>query len=452
MKPTLTTLFILTGLMMFGQNEYDIWNFGSGHTLNFTSGTPVYQAGSPIATTEGSASISNSAGVLQFYTDGVSVWDRNNAAMPNGTGLLGHASSTQSAIIVPKPLSTNIYYIFTCDADAGLNGIRWTEVDMNLNAGFGAVTVNKNIVLRNQSCEKLTAVRHCNNRDVWVVSHDWNTFSFRTWLVSPTGINPTPVVSFTGFTPSGTAQSGYGQLKANTRGDKLAAAWYGTNARVEIYDFDKITGNVYNAVNLGALTGAYGVEFSKSGRMLYASTNGGGLWQWDLCAASVTGSKYSVAVMGAFGGSLQLAPDNRIYIARGTNAWLARINNPEIYGGGCGFQDNAIILPAASRFGLPNFCPFYAIQGQAMFTLTSNCGYYCFISSPQLVTCSSNVLTSFKWTFPDGVVMWGSTVCRQFTTNWNNPIRLEVLRPCDNDTTIQTVTITTGISTSLTIN
>src|SRR5690606_34329683 len=110
-----------------------------------------------------------------------------------GTGLTGHASSTQSAVIVQKPLNSNIYYIFTADADASANGIRYSEVNLSLSGGLGAITINKNVPLVAPSCEKVVAVRHCNNRDIWIVTHDWNTNGFRTWLVSPAGISGTPV-------------------------------------------------------------------------------------------------------------------------------------------------------------------------------------------------------------------------------------------------------------------
>ena len=68
----------------------------------------------PINSGEGSSSISDSNGQLLFYTDGVTVWDKNNAVMQNGTGLMGNGSSTQSALIVP--CTCDKYFIFTTDA------------------------------------------------------------------------------------------------------------------------------------------------------------------------------------------------------------------------------------------------------------------------------------------------------------------------------------------------
>ncbi|MFN5370403.1 MAG: hypothetical protein ACK5B6_02975, partial [Bacteroidia bacterium] len=234
--------------------RFNNWYFGSNAGVTFASGAPVALTNGALLTTEGSASISDVNGNLLFYTDGVTVWNRNHVAMTNGTGLHGHASSTQSAIIVQKPGSTNLYYIFTADADAGVNGIKYSEVNMSLSAGLGAVTANKNISLRTPSCEKLTAVRHCNNTDLWIVSHDWNSNSFRTWLVTSAGVNTTPIVSAAGVTATGVSQGSYGQLKANPDGNKLLAAYYGLSTggvnKMEAYDFNNSTGVVSNALTL----------------------------------------------------------------------------------------------------------------------------------------------------------------------------------------------------------
>ena len=107
-------------------------------------------------THEGCSSISDQNGNLLFYSDGIRVWDKAHRLMPNGTGLLGHESSTQSAIIIPKNDSTTQYYIFTVDEpdpeldnDKPINyGLNYTLVDLSLNNGFGdVVTFGKKCAL-----------------------------------------------------------------------------------------------------------------------------------------------------------------------------------------------------------------------------------------------------------------------------------------------------------------
>src|SRR5687767_9652562 len=131
------SIFLLTAVPGFSQGENNIWYFGSNAGIDFNSGSPVAIAGGQVNTIEGSAGICNAAGQLLFYSDGTFVWDRNHNIMPNGSGLLGDGSSTQSAVICADPAGPNLYYIFTADQGGygGPNqGINYSKVDMTLNA------------------------------------------------------------------------------------------------------------------------------------------------------------------------------------------------------------------------------------------------------------------------------------------------------------------------------
>lgn len=134
-KKSIVLLLLLVISFCFAQNEANIWYFGNKAGMDFNNGSPVALTDGQMNTNEGCATISNAAGQLLFYTDGTTVWDRNHQPMPNGTGLLGDFSSTQSAIIIPKPNSSTIYYVFTCTDYANTNGIKYSEVDMSLNGG-----------------------------------------------------------------------------------------------------------------------------------------------------------------------------------------------------------------------------------------------------------------------------------------------------------------------------
>ncbi len=80
--------------------------------------------------------------------------------MQNGTGLFGDASSSQSAIIVPKPDDENIYYIFTVDnALDGTNlGFNYSIIDISLDGGLGAVSIKKYKLYLPICSEKISAV------------------------------------------------------------------------------------------------------------------------------------------------------------------------------------------------------------------------------------------------------------------------------------------------------
>jgi len=459
MKKLLLFLTIFISLNSFSQNEFNYWFFGNYNGLDFTSGTPVVIGGSIMTQTEGVAAISDAGGNLLFYTNGINVYNRNNVIMPNGSGLLGDASSTQSSIIIKKPLSSSIYYIFTADVDIGPDGIRWNEVDMTLNAGLGAVTANKNILLQTPSCEKLCAVRHCNGRDIWVISHDWNSNTFRAWLVDDISVGATVVWSNAGSVVNGISQSGYGQLKASSDGTRLGTCYYGYGNstginKVEVYDFDKATGVVSNAITLSTTEiGPYGFEFSKTGRFVYAATNQGRLNQWDLCAPNILASKYLVQNTGPFIGSLQMANNGKIYVSRGTQPILSAINNPEVAGVGCGFVTTAVNLTSSAMFGLPNFPAYY--NEPTLFPITANqtdCNTFCFSYPPPILSCNE-VMPTFQWSFSDGTVQFGLNVCKTFPTNTNNEdVLLEIIQPCRIDSIFININVGSNFDTIITIN
>ncbi|MDO9510747.1 MAG: hypothetical protein Q7J34_03225 [Bacteroidales bacterium] len=112
-KHLIWVLVILACYDAVAQRETDNWLFGNYAGINFASGTSVSLAGSAMNSPEGCTAISNSSGVLLFYSDGMTVWNRNHSVMLNGTGLLGNSSSTQSSIIIPKPGSDHLYFLFT---------------------------------------------------------------------------------------------------------------------------------------------------------------------------------------------------------------------------------------------------------------------------------------------------------------------------------------------------
>jgi hypothetical protein len=198
-RPIIILILLFSFFYNHSQNEAAIWYFGSYAGLDFNNGDPVAITNGQLITNEGCATISNASGQLLFYTDGITVWDKMHNVMPNGTGLLGNPSSTQSGIIVPKPNNPNIYYIFTVDSEAGAAGLNYSEVDLTLNSGNGDITATKNIQLITPSTEKISAISHANGTDIWVVAHGWENADFLTYAVNYTWVYSLPVFSTVGY-------------------------------------------------------------------------------------------------------------------------------------------------------------------------------------------------------------------------------------------------------------
>lgn len=146
----------------FSRQLYVLLWTGRGQQLVFWPGRGYFIETSPptvltdgnLNTLEGCSTISNDNGQLLFYTDGTIIYQADGSVMTNGNGLLGSSSSTQSAIIIPKPLDPTIYYVFTVD-DVGqdvfdgpyvTDGINYSIVDFSTNPK-GEVTQKTSIYL-----------------------------------------------------------------------------------------------------------------------------------------------------------------------------------------------------------------------------------------------------------------------------------------------------------------
>lgn len=402
---------VLNLTVSFAQKETNIWYFGTNAGLDFTSGSPVALTNSAMNAPEGCGTISDSNGNLLMYTTGENVWDKNHNVMPNGDSLGGAWSATQTGLIVPQPGSNTIYYIFSLGGGAGFelpqfqSGFYYSIVDMSLNGGLGDVTT-KNIMLIDTAAEKLTAVKHCNGTDIWVIAHGSNSdpTGFYAFLVTSTGVSA-PVISNVGlpYVSSGGfgACNALGGMKASPDGSKLAVTrWCGPPS--EIFDFDISTGIVSNPVQVQMR--GYGVEFSPDNTKLYFSaqiinTTAWGIYQFNLCDSDFANTYIFVGGTPYLEQTLQTGPDGKIYVAMNGEQYLGVINNPNETGTACNYVSNGVSLNGqAGSFGLPNFISsyFYGLTPLPEFTSVINsCD-----SSSFFAPCVSNV-DSVKWIFDD---------------------------------------------------
>lgn len=417
--------FLLTLLSFIGrpsqaQRETENWNFGDGGTLEFSPSGNVTSTLSSAMTNspEGCATISDKNGQLLFYSNGEAIWDRTNSIMMNGDNLLGNHLSTQSSLIVPHPGNDSLYYLFTTDAieNSLTNGLRYNLIDMRLNWPLGAVVAGqKNLPLYGSSTkpvsEKLTAVRHANNQDIWVIVQSYISLTQQeiiAFRITATGLTTTPVISVLPAVNGG-ASTKAGYLKASPQGNYLAGN-YGTSG-CYLFDFYNNTGLVSNARLLsGPLsTPFYGLEFSPDGTKLYTATSQA-IEQFNLAAGSQAAVLSSRVILNPYSnyGALQLGTNGKIYIARPGNTSLAEIRDPNAAGMASDLQLFGIRLafPTASRHGLPNFMSNYFAPPR--FHFTGNCaGEQVSFTIPNTTN-----LDSVNWNFGDTTPS-GKTQSRQ---------------------------------------
>lgn len=436
--------FLISTPKIFAQREAANWYFGDKAGLNFNGGNAASLQNGKLQTLEGSATISDREGNLLFYTDGSVVYNRLHNIMPNGTGLKGNVSSTQSAIIVPKPGNPNKYYIFTVDkpnfnndSTDPIEGINYTEVDMTLNGGFGGIipgSQNVHLVSYNpndpeenlyKASEKISAVLHGDGSSYWVVTHFVN--KFYAFKVTAEGVNTNAVISNSpvSFPPVIDNElvnvTAIGYLKISPDGKKLAIAFSATglnsagssdkkSGKVLLYDFDDVTGKVSNEQLILANAYPYGVEFSPKTTKLYITSNNyndrnvlekSELFQYDMEAGNIRNSEVLIHSSNHVAGALQLATDGRIYRAgyplfTEVHNTLSVIKNPEAAGAASNYEHNVInISPKAVKLGLPPFVQSFFLNNFSFEDL-------CFGEATHFYITTNEPYTSVLWDFGDG--------------------------------------------------
>ena len=143
-------------------------------------------------------------------------------------------------------------------------------------------------------------------------------------------------------------------------------------SRLEIFDFDRCTGELSNYRNLWYLDSIYapGLSISPNSRYMYVGRQLS-IDQYDLQASDIAASKQTVANYDFFVDPLfpqfgyttfflqQLAADKKIYISTGNGTrFLHVIDQPDSVGLACNVLQHSIQLPTFNSFSIPNFPNF----------------------------------------------------------------------------------------------
>jgi hypothetical protein len=213
---------------------------------------------------------------------------------------------------------------------------------MNANGGLGKVIEKKKPLLQNTPIKKsqMTACRHANGKDWWLLKMAGDTNIVFTFLVKQDTIirYPNQYIPF----PFRGTNDVWGQMKFSKDGTKWATTYnaaddvtFKHHGDVYIADFNRCSGLLSSFQNFIPPpfidTGNLGLEFSPSGQFLYVSKYNA-IQQLDIAA----GTWYTVSGpdTNAFCGytTLELGLDNKIYIGRaqGTCKQMSIINSPDV--------------------------------------------------------------------------------------------------------------------------
>jgi gliding motility-associated-like protein len=365
-------LALLLSTSLFAQREADNWIFGEWAGLNFTSGDPV-----PIFHQGNNAGffgtvMSDSTGNLLFYSNGETVWNRNDDIMLNGSGLLPeHNAAFQNTVVFPKPGSLTQYYLFSVAHQYYPDGLYYSVIDMTLDGGLGGVTSVKNIKLEAaaMASSQIFALKNDNGSGYWVISRLYNDDRYVCFEVDETGIHPDPVYSSHGiYREMGSAD---GRIRVSPDKKYLITSYHTNDYTeppmgLEVCKFSKSTGfidfqyMISRPDSLGGYCAPWDCEISPDSKSLFVSYNifisspsGWALCQYNMNLIEDSAAFYNscTKVLDKGVQSMQLSNDGRIYTSclesncdPPWSKFTSVINKPWESGPACDFDTCSIYL------------------------------------------------------------------------------------------------------------
>jgi hypothetical protein len=347
-----------------------------GVDLNFLTGNMVISTATrTIDFKRTNANITECEGNLLFSTNGAYLANALGDTLLNGTGLNPSAYTSifpeglhisQACLILPKPEATGIYCLVHSTIDEQPTSLAHylylTIIDMSLDGGLGGVVIKNQVLISDTlNVGKITAVRHANGRDWWVVCHKVNTNIFYRLLLTPAGVSLDGTQSIGVIRPRDV-----GQVCYSPDGSKFAYYWGQFDQDLEIFDFDRCTGLFSDPVQIliSDANTMGGVAFSPNGRYLYVSSVED-VYQYDTEAPDIAASMVHIAEWDGFYSPFppfatlfdiaQLAPDGKVYISTGNGTQhLHVIHNPDEPGVACNMEQHSLELPRYFMNSLPN--------------------------------------------------------------------------------------------------
>jgi hypothetical protein len=364
MRKLIIIIVLFSSSLLCGQSRYyDTWYFGYGRGLDFSTEPPSLLHNGPTTSLEGSSLICDRwTGRPIIVCDGINIYDASGAVMPGGDSIIGSNNAVQSSLILPMPCDSTRYLVIVVDQAGYIappRGAHYNIVDIKERAGLGRV-IERDRLISPIGNEYLTAVRHSNGRDYWLIVAD----SERVYshLISPAGISNSPTASIERI-PLVTRYYA-GAIASNYEGTLLALSQGFDGGCVDLMGFDPMRGEFLNSRRILDPVrnhDTYGLCFSPDGSKLYYNISlgrGSELWQYDITADEhILVSDTSSPHYHRLYAYMALAPSSKIFLVTSPTT-LGVIDRPNVKGMECGFQDSVINFNDGWwTMGLPNTLP-----------------------------------------------------------------------------------------------
>ncbi|MBK9042514.1 MAG: T9SS type A sorting domain-containing protein [Saprospiraceae bacterium] len=374
---------MLISIPAFAQFKYD-YNWVTGfyyveglkrQILDFGSDTlQVKDQFLPFAFSETNSSISDETGNLLLYFNGCDIANGRHEILENGSGFnagipgdfecpknYGYPGPYQSALILPRPsqpLSQYVFYIRYDNLPTKIeSSLLYAETDLTTSRGKVLYKDKHALTDSVVTLAGLTAVKHSNLEDWWIVMARRYTNRYARLLVTSDGLVEYPDISIgldsilsggqASFSPDGTKYMRY------------------TPKGLMVMDFDRSEGLLSNFRFLSLVPqGVYfGGTFSPNGRFIYLSDYTKiyqvDTWEEELNLELIAEwDGYEFEGWRVLFGMMQNGPDCRIYVASlNCLNFVHIIMNPDEKGVACNVVQRALELKS-SNCGFPHFPNF----------------------------------------------------------------------------------------------
>ena len=330
--------------------------------------------------------ISDENGNLLMSSNGIFIANATGDTMLNGEGLNpGQFADDFPAglpipygnIILPMPDDSTKYVLFHQTGDynsiATLASpeIFYSVVDISMNGGFGQVVSKNNIAMTGSFGWGLSACKHGNGRDWWVIAlNDSATISYK-FLLTPDTIQfinsqYMQALSHIGFAGQPTF-SPDGEKFGYTSGDGFTGPWL---MAANLFSFDRCSGDFMLDTVINYIDGnpGFGCAFSPNSKYFYFSTTEH-IYKVAVDTPNIGATFQMVAINDTFLSAppvfytnfhlMYLAANGKIYISSGSSVkHFHEINNPDSAGMACDVQLHNVFT-GVFTFGVPNHPNYY---------------------------------------------------------------------------------------------
>jgi hypothetical protein len=384
------------------------WIFGRNVHLEFANDTLIQHRINGVDWIEGGASIQTDSGLFFFKGLGQYGKIQSDEFELFPYPYYGFMSSTQGELLLKHTESLPVYSFVSASDNTEGYSFYSKFIDSIFSVKFDRLAFHGG--------EKQQAVNHQNGRDIWYANHAQTGDSINFFLIQKDGMIECPVISHTGNSYETWAAT-QGQMKFSADGNFLVEGSFIEPYALAGYFFDSeyprldTLFKILNDDNFQLSPRFFhGLEFSPDSKKLYFSEGRKfsglppvTLNQLDLSSLdgdSIISTWINLdTLFNLSHGSMQLAPNGKIYLAMPNQTYLGVISDPNELGLGCNYVRQGLTLDSGgtSLYGLPTFNQSYFFTPQIDYRYEEDCQ----TNKYQFWGADTFGATSFEWRFKD---------------------------------------------------